>query len=163
MTERRNNKYLGISVKDIENENLKEKFKKILPLIKEISDKKANDFKKSVKKFKNDGNYEFKHILIERLFLFKTIQEINENLTKNKEEFLIDLGDMARNFLDDQTLFYWEEKGYFDFGTNTLNIKSANEDLYYLDLVIKENTKDKELVLHLKKLETNLPVLYISA
>ena len=163
MTERRNNKYLGISVKDIENENLKEKFKKILPLIKEISDKKANDFQKSVKKFKNDENYEYKQILIERHFLFRAIQEINEELTKNKEGFLIDLGDIVRDFFDDQTLFYWEEKEYFDFDTNTLNINSANEDLYYLDLVIKEHTKDKELVSHLKKLETNLPVLYVSA
>ena len=163
MTERRNNKYLGISVKDIENENLKEKFKKILSLIKEISDKKANDFQKSVKKFKNDENYEYKQILIERHFLFRAIQEINEELTKNKEGILIDLGDMVRDFFDDQTLFYWEEKEYFDFDTNTLNINSANEDLYYLDLVIKEHTKDKELVSHLKKLETNLPVLYVSA
>ena len=163
MTERRNNKYLGISVKDIENENLKEKFKKILSLIKEISDKKANDFQKSVKKFKNDENYEYKQILIERHFLFRAIQEINEELTKNKEGFLIDLGDMVRDLFDDQTLFYWEGKGYFDFDTNTLNINSANEDLYYLDLVIKEHTKDKELVSHLKKLETNLPVLYVSA
>ena len=163
MIERKNNKRFRIFVKDIENENLKEKFKNILPLINEISDKKVNDFQKSVKKFKNDENYEFKHILIERHFLFKTIQEINEKLTKNKEVFLIDLGDMVRNFFDDQTLFYWEEKGYFDFDTNTLNINSANEDLYYLDLVIKEHTKDKELISHLKKLETNLPVLYVSA
>ena len=163
MTERKNNKRLGISVKDIENENLKEKFKKTLLLIKEISDKKANDFQKSVKKFKNDENYEYKQILIERHFLFRAIQEINEELTKNKEGFLIDLGDMVRDFFDDQTLFYWEEKEYFDFDTNTLNINSANEDLYYLDLVIKEHTKDKELVSHLKKLETNLPVLYVSA
>ena len=163
MIERKNNKRFRIFVKDIENENLKEKFENILPLIKEISDKKVNDFQKSVKKFKNDENYEFKHILIERHFLFKTIQEINEKLTKNKEVFLIDLGDMVRNFFDDQTLFYWEEKGYFDFDTNTLNINSANEDLYYLDLVIKEHPKDKELISHLKKLETNLPVLYVSA
>ena len=163
MIERKNNKRFRIFVKDIENENLKEKFKNILPLIKEISDKKVNDFQKSVKKFKNDENYEFKHILIERHFLFKTIQEIDEKLTKNKEVFLIDLGDLVRNFFDDQTLFYWEEKGYFDFDTNTLNINSANEDLYYLDLVIQEHTKDKELISHLKKLETNLPVLYVSA
>ena len=163
MTERKNNKRLGISVKDIENENLKEKLKKTLLLIKEISDKKANDFQKSVKKFKNDENYEYKQILIERHFLFRAIQEINEELTKNKEGFLIDLGDMVRDLFDDQTLFYWEGKGYFDFDTNTLNINSANEDLYYLDLVIKEHTKDKELVSHLKKLETNLPVLYVSA
>ena len=163
MIERKNNKRFRIFVKDIENENLKEKFKNILPLINEISDKKVNDFQKSVKKFKNDENYEFKHILIERHFLFKTIQEIDEKLTKNKEVFLIGLGDLVRNFFDDQTLFYWEEKGYFDFDTNTLNINLANEDLYYLDLVIKEHTKDKELISHLKKLETNLPVLYVSA
>ena len=60
--------------------------------------------------------------LIERHVLFKTIQELNEKLTKNREVFLIDLGDMVKNFFDDQTLFHWEEKGYFDFDTNTLNI-----------------------------------------
>ena len=54
-------------------------------------------------------------------------------------------------------------KRIFDFDTNALNINSANEDLYYLDLVIKEHTKDKELVSHLEKLENNLPVLYVSA
>ena len=66
--------------------------------------------KNQLKKFKNDENYEFKHILIERHFLFRAIQEINEELTENKEGFLIDLGDMARDFFDEQTLFYWEEK-----------------------------------------------------
>ena len=54
----------------------------------------------------------------------------------------------GKRFFDDQTLFYWEGKGYFDFDTNTLNINSANEDLYYLHLVIKEHTNDKELVSH---------------
>ena len=49
-----------ISVKNIENEKLKEKFEKILPLIREISDKKAN----------NDENYEFKNIII--IFLDST-------------------------------------------------------------------------------------------
>ena len=86
----RKNKRLHNPVKNIENE----KRLKILPLIKEISDKKANDFQKSVKKFKNDENYEFKHILIERHFMFIAIQEINEELRKDKEGFLIDLGDM---------------------------------------------------------------------
>ena len=154
MIERKNNKCLHIPVKDIENEKLKEKFKNTSSLIKEISDKKVNDFQKSVKKFKNDENFEIKHNLIERHILFRAISEINEELTKNKEDFLTDLGDMVR--------YFWEEKGYFDFDTNTLNINSANEDLYYLDLVITEHTKDKELILHLKKLETNLPVLYVS-
>ena len=94
--------------------------------------------------------------------MFRAIQEINEELTKNKEGFLIDLGHMVRNFFEEQTLFYWEEKLYFDFDTNTLNINSANEDLYYLDLLIQEHTKYKELISHLKKLETNSPVLFVS-
>ena len=53
------------------------------------------------------------------------IQEINEELTKNKG-FLVDLVDKVRDFFGDQTLLYWEEKGYFDFDTKTLNINSAN-------------------------------------
>ena len=53
---------------------------------------------------------------------------------------------------DEQTLFHWEEKGYFGFDTINLNINSVNEDLYYLDLVIQEHAKDKELISHLKKL-----------
>ena len=74
-----------------------------------------------------------------------------------------DIGDIVRDFFHDQTLFYWEEKGYYDFDTNKLNINSASEDLYYLNLVIEQRTKDKDLISHLKKLETKLPVLYVSA
>ena len=51
-------------------------------------------FKNQLKKFKNDENYQFKNILVERHFLFRAIQEISEELTKNKERFFIDLGDM---------------------------------------------------------------------
>ena len=40
MIERKNNKRLHISVKDIENEKLEEKLKNISSLIKESSDKK---------------------------------------------------------------------------------------------------------------------------
>ena len=68
MTETKNNKCLCIPVNYIEDKNLKEKFKKILPLIEEITNRRSNDFKKSVKKFKNDENYEFRHALIERHF-----------------------------------------------------------------------------------------------
>ena len=84
--------------------------------------------------------------------MLRAIQEINEELTKNKEGFLIDLGDLVKDFFDDQTIFYWEGKGYYDFDTNTLNINSASKDLHYLDLVIEENKKDKVLVSHLAKI-----------
>ena len=132
-------------------------------MINEIKDKKIKDFEESVKTFKNDENYEFKNLLLERYFFFKAVQEINEELTRNKEGFLVDFTNELRTFFDEQTLFYWEEKGYFNYDNIRLYVNLAKEDLYYLDLVIKEHTKDKEFISNFKKLETNLSVLYIGA
>ena len=132
-------------------------------MINEIKDKKIKDFEESFKTFKNDENYEFKNLLLERYFFFKAVQEINEELTRNKEGFLVDFTNELRTFFDEQTLFYWEEKGYFNYDNSRLYVNLAKEDLYYLDLVIKEHTKDKEFISNFKKLETNLSVLYIGA
>ena len=132
-------------------------------MINEIKDKKIKDFEESVKTFKNDENYEFKNLLLERYFFFKAVQEINEELTRNKEGFLVDFTNELRTFFDEQTLFYWEEKGYFNYDNSRLYVNLAKEDLYYRDLVIKEHTKDKEFISNFKKLETNLSVLYIGA
>ena len=52
MTEIKNNRGLHILIKNIENEKLKQIFKKILPLVKEILDKKANDFQKNLRMMK---------------------------------------------------------------------------------------------------------------
>ena len=41
-------------------------------------------------------------------------------------------------------------------------MKLASRDLQYLDLVIKEHINNKELIPHLKKLETTLLVLYVN-
>ena len=106
-------------------------------MINEIKDKKIKDFEESVKTFKNDENYEFKNLLLERYFFFKAVQEINEELTRNKEGFLVDFTNELRTFFDEQTLFYWEEKGYFNYDNSRLYVNLAKEDLYYLDLVIK--------------------------
>ena len=135
MIEKENSKHSVIYVNDIKNEKLKEKLNNISILIKEIKDKKVNDFEELVKKIKNDENYKFKNILLERHFFFKAFQEINEELRKNKEGLLIDFTKLS-SFFDEQTLFYQEEKGYFSYDNNTLHINLANEDLYYLDLVI---------------------------
>ena len=132
-------------------------------MINEVKDKKIKDFEESVKTFKNDENYEFKNLLLERYFFFKAVQEINKELTRNKEGFLVDFTNELRTFFDEQTLFYWEEKGYFNYDNSRLYVNLAKEDLYYLDLVIKEHTKDKEFISNFKKLETNLSVLYIGA
>ena len=55
-----------------------------------------------------------------------------------------------------------ELKGYYNVDENMLDVKLASRDLQYLELVIKEQTNDKELTPNLKKLETTLPVLYVN-
>ena len=89
MIEKKNNNHLPI-INDTKNGKFRKKLKHIASLIIEIENKKSEDFEKAVKKFKSDENYDFKNILIERQFLFKAVQEVNEELTKNKEGFLID-------------------------------------------------------------------------
>ena len=79
-------------------------------------------------KFKTDESYEFKNLLLERHFFFKEVQEINEELMKNKEGFLVDFTNKLRPFFDEQTLFYCEEKVYFNYDNNTLYIDLAIED-----------------------------------
>ena len=44
-----------------------------------------------------------------------------------------------------------------------LGINLVNEDFYYLDLVIKQNTNDNEYIPYIDKLETDLPVIYVDA
>ena len=87
MIEKENNKHLTIINSDAKNEIFREKLKNIVPLIIEIKNKKSKDFENAVKAFKNDENYEFKNIVIERHFLFKAIQEVNENLKQIKKDF----------------------------------------------------------------------------
>ena len=161
MIEKENNKYSTIAINDAKNERFREK-SNILSLIIENKNKKSKNFEEAIKKFKNDENYEFKNILIERRFLFKAVQEINEELTKNKEGFLIDFSSKLHKFFNEEVLFYWRMKGYIN-EDEVLGINLVDEDLYYLDLVIKEHTKDKEFIPYVKKLKTDLPVIYVDA
>ena len=161
MIEKENNKYSTIAINDAKNERFREK-SNILSLIIENKNKKSRNFEEAIKKFKNDENYEFKNILIERRFLFKAVQEINEELTKNKEGFLIDFSSKLHKFFNEEVLFYWRMKGYIN-EDEVLGINLVDEDLYYLDLVIKEHTKDKEFIPYVKKLKTDLPVIYVDA
>ena len=160
MIEKENNKYQTIIINDAKNEKLREKLKNILPLITENKNKKSKDFEKAIKKIKNDKDYEFKNMLIERHFLFKAVQERNEELAKNKEGFLIDFSSRLHKSFDDQTMFYWRMKGCIT-EDEVLGINLVDEDFYYLDLVIKKHTKDKKFIPYVKKLKTDLPVIYM--
>ena len=80
--------------------NLEKKIKEIAPLVTKIKEKKSKNFQKAVKKFKNDENYEFIHLLIERHLICKALKEVNLILTKNNEGFLIDFSSKFHNFLE---------------------------------------------------------------
>ena len=149
-------------INNMKNENLKEKLKNIGDYITEIRNKKIKELDESVKNFKDNENYEFRNLLVNGHFFFKAIQKINKELTKNNEEFLIDITAALRNYFDEQALFYWEQKGYYNYEDNVPYMKLASRDLQYLDLVIKEHTNDKEVIPNLKKLETALPVLFVN-
>ena len=162
MIEKENNKHLTIINSDAKNEIFREKLKNIVPLIIEIKNKKSKDFEKAIKKFKNDENCEFKNLMIERHFLFKALKEVNEELTKNKEGFLIDFSSNLHKFFNNQTLFYWRMERFIT-EDEILGVNLVDEHFYYLDLVIKQNANDNEFIPYIDKLETDLLVIYVDA
>ena len=104
MIEKENNKYSSPMINNAKNEKFKEKLKNLLPLIFEIKNKKSKDIQKTVKKFGNDENYEFNHLLIERHFLYKAVEETNKELTKNKEVFLLDFTSRLHKTFEDELM-----------------------------------------------------------
>ena len=162
MVENENNKHPTIIINNAKNEMFREKMKEITPLIDKIRKQKSKNFQKAVKKFKNDENYEFNKTLIERHFLFKAVQEVNEQLTKNKEGFLVDFSSKLHEFFNQQLLLYWRMEEFIT-EDEILGINLVDEDFYSLGQVIKQNTDDKEFIPSVKKLQTDLPVIYLNA
>ena len=162
MIEKENDKYSSPVINNAKNEKYRKKLKILLRLIFEIKNKKSKDFQKAVKKYKNDENYEFNYPLIERNFLYKAVQEINKELKKNKEEFLIDFTSILHNFFQDELMLYWRLNGYIT-EDETLGINLVNEDFNLLNAIITEYTNDKEFIPFIKKLETDSTVIYIDA
>ena len=94
--------------------------------------------------------------------MYKAVQEINKELKKNKEEFLIDFTSILHNFFQDELMLYWRLKGYIT-EDETLGINLVNEDFNLLNAIITEYTNDKEFIPFIKKLETDSTVIYIDA
>ena len=160
MIVKENNKYQPPTpIYDIKDKKLKEKLINILNHIDEIENKKIKDFEESVKKFRNDKNYKLRDFLLKGYFLFKAVNEINEEIIKNKERFLVDFTDKAYDKFFNQTLLYFKE--YYDYENETFNMDAINIDTYHLDLSIKNHTNDKEFIPNLKKINNNLPKLYV--
>ena len=82
--------------------------------------------------------------------MLKAVHEINEVLTKNKEGFSVDFVGEAYNVFDNQTLLYLEEKRILQYEDETFYKNAINKDSHYLDSLIKNTQKIKNL-LHILK------------
>ena len=122
--------------------------------------KKVRIFKNQLKKIKNDENYKFYHPLIERHFLYKAVQEINEESTKNKKGFLLDFTSRLHKIFEDEIMLYWKLSGCIT-EDEILGINLVNEDFDILNAIITEHTNDKKFIPYVKKLKTDLAVIYI--
>ena len=74
--EKENNKHLNIIINNAKNEKFREKNKRKAPLVTKIKKEKSKNFQKAVKKLKNDENYKFIHLLIERHLICKALKEV---------------------------------------------------------------------------------------
>ena len=160
MVENENDNDSILIINNLKNETFRENLENMPPIISKNREEKSNIFRKAVKKFKNDENYAFYHPLIERHFLFKVVEKMNEELTKNNKGFLYDFTCSLHHFFNFQTAIYCESKGYINKNSK-INEKLSKADCYLLDLMIKENTNDKNFIPFAYKLETDLPVIYI--
>ena len=153
-------KYPPTSIDDIGDKKLKAHLKSIPALIDEFKDKKFSEFEESVRKCSNDKNFKLTNLLLKRHFLIKAIQEVNKELIKKKKIFRVDFSYDASLFFHNQTEPYWKKEGYYN-DDGTISKFCVNQDHYILDLIIKKHSNHKKFIIYPKKLETNLPVLYV--
>ena len=81
--------------------------------------------------------------------MYKSVQQINKKLTKNKEEFLLDFTSRLHKIFEDELMLYWRLNGYIN-EDEILGINLVNKDFDHLNTIITEYTNDKKLF-HLLK------------
>ena len=92
--------------------------------------------------------------------MYKAVQEINKELTKNKREILLDFSSRLHKVIEDELMLYWRLNGYIT-EDEILRINLVNEDFDHLNAIIIKYTTDKKFVPFFKKLETDSTVIYI--
>ena len=88
------------------------------------------------------------------------MQEINEELTRNKEGFLLDFTSKLHKIFEDELMLYWKLNGYIA-EDEILGINLVNEDFDILNATITEHANDKKFIPFVEKLKTDLTVIYI--
>ena len=94
--------------------------------------------------------------------MYKSVQQINKKLTKNKEEFLLDFTSRLHKIFEDELMLYWRLNGYIN-EDETLGINLVNKDFDHLNTIITEYTNDKKIIPFVKKQETHSTAIYIDA
>ena len=126
---------------------LKMKNLEIIPnIIKDIRNKKINDFE-TVFRIAIDYTYEMKDLLLIRHFLFKAIEEVNNEFIGNNKPCRVDFGyDAGTHFLN-ETKTYWEKKKFYNDNSALDHFKLGRHTL------ISGYTDDDELILFPEELK----------
>ena len=109
-------------------------------IIKDITDKKIEDFVTIFRKA-IDHTYEIDDPLLIRHFLFKAVEEVNDDLIKNNKPYRVDFGyDIGIYFLN-ETKTCWEKNNFYN-DDGTLNHFKLGNYMLALDLLIRVYTDD---------------------
>ena len=77
--------------------------------------------------------------------MHKGVQEINKELTKNKEECSLGFTSRLYNIFKDELMLYWRLNGYIT-EDEILGINLVNQNFNLLNAIITEYTNDKEFI-----------------
>lgn len=107
-------------INGIKNDQLRKEFENTIHIVFNIRNKKIEEFLKYFR-IAIDYTYEMNDPLLTRHFLFKAIEEVNDDLIKNKKPYTVDFGyETAKHFIN-ETEAYWQKQGFYNDDV-TLNL-----------------------------------------
>ena len=143
----------------IKNDQLRKELESIPYIIKYIRDKKIEDFVK-IFRIATDHTYEIDDPLLVRHFLFKAVEEVNDDLLKNNKSCRVDFGDEAGTHFINETKAYWEKSGFYN-DDGTLNHFKLGRPMETFDIIIRGYTDHNKFIFYQKELKTDLVVLFL--
>ena len=104
-------------------------------IIKDITDKKIEDFVTIFRKA-IDHTYEIDDPLLIRHFLFKAVEEVNDDLIKNNKPYRVDFGYDIGIYFQNETKTCWEKNNFYN-DDGTLNHFKLGNHMLALDSLIR--------------------------
>ena len=118
----------------IKYDQLRKELEIISEIIKDIRDKEINDIE-TIFRIPIDHTHEINDPLLITHFLFKAVEEENNDLIKNKKPYRVDFGDDAGTHFIKETRTYWEIYNFYN-DDGTLNHLELGRHMETLDLII---------------------------